>query len=277
MFEVILFSLVVVSGIVILLCKYIFKGVPQGGSTLMPISEYDHEPWYLDYARSFFPVLLVVFVLRGFIAEPFRIPSGSMLPTLEVGDFILVNKFKYGLRLPITHTKVVPMSDPQRGDVMVFRFPGDNKTNYIKRVIGLPGDIIEYNHKQLILNGQVIDIEGDGEYTPFAMNGREQAQDRYIQQLPNSGGSAEDVEFSIILENRSSSANRRITLPENTEFTVPEGQYFVMGDNRDHSLDGRFWGFVPDENVVGKAFFIWFHFNANKGGGFDFSRIGEDI
>ncbi len=273
MFEVILFSLVVVSAIVILLCKYVFKGIPQGQTKVIPIADYDHEPWYLDYARSFFPVLLVVFVLRGFIAEPFRIPSGSMLPTLEVGDFILVNKFKYGLRLPITHNKIVSMSDPERGDIMVFRFPGDNKTNYIKRVIGLPGDVIKYNQQQLILNGQVIGVQSDGEYTPFALDGRERVQNRYLQQLPNS----DDVEFSILLEGRSASANKRIALPEDTEFTVPEGQYFVMGDNRDHSSDGRFWGFVPDENIVGKAFFIWFHWNTNQGGGVDLSRIGEDI
>ncbi|MCL4137945.1 UNVERIFIED_CONTAM: hypothetical protein GTU68_020216 [Idotea baltica] len=259
MFEVILFSLVVISGIVILLCKYVFKGVPDGASQAIPITSYDQEPWYLDYARSFFPVLLVVFILRGFIAEPFRIPSGSMLPTLEVGDFILVNKFKYGLRLPITHNKVVSISDPKRGDTMVFRYPGDNKTNYIKRVIGLPGDVIRYSHKQLVINGQ------------------ERAQNRYLQKIPNVNDAPEDVEFSVLLENRSSSANRRIVLPENTEFTVPEGQYFVMGDNRDHSLDGRFWGFVPDENIVGKAFFIWFHWNTNQGGGVDLSRVGEDI
>ena len=162
MFEIILFGLVVVSGVVILLCRYVFKGIPQGVTQAIPIADYEDEPWYLDYARSFFPVLLVVFLLRGFIAEPFRIPSGSMLPTLEVGDFILVNKFKYGLRLPILYKKVVPLSDPKRGDIMVFRFPGDNKTNYIKRVIGLPGDQIEYNHKQLKINGELINLVANG-------------------------------------------------------------------------------------------------------------------
>ena len=269
MFEIILFSLVVVSGIVILLCRYVFIGISQGAG--------QQEPWYLDYARSFFPVLLIVFVLRGFVAEPFRIPSGSMLPTLEVGDFILVNKFTYGLRLPITHNKVITVNEPERGDIMVFRFPGDNVTNYIKRVIGLPGDVIEYNHKKIKINGQTIDISEDGEYTPFALDGRERSQRRFLQKLPNSNKNQQESEFSILLENRSSSANRRIALPENREFTVPEGQYFVMGDNRDHSLDGRFWGFVPDENVVGKAFFIWFHCNMNSGGGVKLSRIGEDI
>ncbi|MBX2848298.1 MAG: signal peptidase I [Acidiferrobacterales bacterium] len=277
MFEIILFALVIVTGITILLCKFVFKVIPEGSNKSIPLSEYVPEPWYLDYARSFFPVLLIVFLLRGFIAEPFRIPSGSMLPTLEVGDFILVNKFKYGLRLPITYSKVIPISDPQRGDIMVFRFPGDNKTNYIKRVIGLPGDRVEYSHKQLKINGELINVIADGDYTPFDLNGRKRVQERFLQALPNSADVTDSIEFSILLEKRSSSANRSIALPENRTFIVPQGQYFVMGDNRDHSLDGRFWGFVPDENVVGKAFFIWFHWNTNRGGGVNLSRIGEKI
>lgn len=269
MFEIILFGSVVLCAVVMLLCKYVFKGVPHGGNESIPIADFDLEPWYLDYARSFFPVLLIVFILRGFIAEPFRIPSGSMLPTLEVGDFILVNKYKYGLRLPITHDKVLTISEPKRGDIMVFRYPGDNKTNYIKRVIGLPGDTVEYRHKQLILNGQVFDAISDGKYTPFSTKGTQRALNRYSQRLPDSNEDFIDVEFSILLENRSSSGNISVT--------VPEGHYFVLGDNRDNSLDSRFWRFVPDDNVVGKAFFIWFHLNTNPGGGFKFSRLGEDI
>jgi len=217
---------------------------------------------------------LAVFILRGFIAEPFRIPSGSMLPTLEIGDFILVNKFAYGVRLPILHKKIITTDGPQRGDVMVFRFPGDNKTNYIKRVIALPGDEVAYNHKELMINGKLSELVVDGQYTPFALNGKERNVDRYLQSIDGEDNS----EFSIILEKSSSSANNlKVDLPENQLFTVPEGHFFVMGDNRDHSLDGRFWGFVPDKNVVGKAFFVWFHYNGNPGGGFKFSRIGEDI
>jgi len=270
-FEIILFGLVLFCGLIILLCKYVLKGVPSGSSKVQYLSEYENEPWFLDYARSFFPVLLLVFILRGFIAEPFRIPSGSMLPTLEVGDFILVNKFSYGIRLPILHKKIVPIDTPKRGQIMVFRYPGDDKTNYIKRVIGLPGDEIEYRHKRLYVNGQAIDAIANGTYKPF---GRNRPINRYLQRIPvsqNSAGNGDAgvSEYSILLEKRSSSPTKT--------WLVPEGHYFALGDNRDHSLDSRFWGFVPDENIVGKAFFIWFHWNSNKGGGVKLSRVGEDI
>jgi len=268
-FEIILFSLVAVCAAVILICKYVIKMVPAESTEAIYIAQHEQEPWYLDYARSFFPVLLIVFLLRGFIAEPFRIPSGSMLPTLEVGDFILVNKFSYGIRLPILHTKVLPVSSPKRGDIMVFRFPGDGKTNYIKRVIGLPGDTIKYTHKRLTVNGKPIDVVEDGTYTPFPMRGRPRALGKYKQTIATQKSEDEFLEYSILLEKRSSSPNR--------EWTVPEGKYFVLGDNRDHSLDSRFWNFVPEENVVGRAFFIWFHWNSHPKGGVDLSRIGEDI
>ena len=273
MFEIALFVAVIVCAIVILLCKYVFKKAPEKGAEPVAIVDLDEEPWYLDYARSFFPVLLVVFMLRGFIVEPFRIPSGSMMPTLEIGDFILVNKFAYGVRLPILHKKIVNTDGPQRGDVMVFRFPGDNKTSYIKRVIALPGDEVRYSHKELVINGQISKLVADGQYNPFSINGRTQTLDAYTQFIDGS----DNTEFSIVLDKRSSSANRVIALPEGKTFIVPEDKYFVMGDNRDNSQDGRFWGFVPDENVVGKAFFVWFHYNGNPGGGFKFSRIGEEI
>jgi signal peptidase I len=260
MFEVILFSLVVVCAAVILVCRLVFPSV----AARQP------EPWYLDYARSFFPVLFIVFLLRGFIAEPFRIPSGSMLPTLEVGDFILVNKYQYGIRLPVLHKKVLATGAPKRGDIMVFRWPEDNKTNYIKRVIGLPGDTIEYRNKQLFINGQRIETVDAGEYTPFPMNRRSsRALNRFTQMIPTAAA-AESVEYSILIDNY-----QRAKI--NDKITVPPGHYFMLGDNRDHSLDSRFWGFVPDQNIVGKAFFIWFHYNSNPGGGFKFSRIGENI
>ncbi len=262
MFELILFSLVMVCAAVIAICRWV---VPA-------LSKRDPEPWYLDYARSFFPVLLIVFILRGFIAEPFRIPSGSMLPTLEIGDFILVNKYQYGIRLPIVHDKVVEVQQPKRGDIMVFRWPRDNKTNYIKRVIGIPGDVIEYRNKQLFLNGERLENVATGEYLPFPVNrSRSHPHDRFTQLIPAANASEEDsVAYSILIDNfERAKINKKIV--------VPEGQYFVLGDNRDHSLDSRFWGFVPDENIVGKAFFIWFHYNNNPGGGLKFSRIGEDI
>lgn len=263
MFEVILFSLVVVCFVVIGVCRWL---IPS-------LSKRSPEPWYLDYARSFFPVLLIVFILRGFVAEPFRIPSGSMLPTLEVGDFILVNKYQYGIRLPILHDKVLNVKQPKRGDIMVFRWPRDNTTNYIKRVIGIPGDTIEYRNKQLFLNGERVEVEAAGMYTPFQVNRRRaHTLDRFTQFIPTANAAADEdrTDFSILIDNKErAKVNRKIT--------VPEGHYFVLGDNRDHSLDSRFWDFVPDENVVGKAFFIWFHYNTLPGGGLKFSRVGEDI
>ena len=271
MFEIILFGLVVLCATVIMLCRYVFKAVPAGGTEKIYIAKHDIEPWYLDYARSFFPVLLIVFLLRGFVAEPFRIPSGSMLPTLKVGDFILVNKFKYGIRLPILHDKVFAMDEPQRGEIMVFRYPRDNKTHYIKRVIGLPGDVIEYRQKRLSINGQNIPITPDGSYVPFSSNGHVRTVNRYLQALPGEEQSADSSssEFSILLNNRMHSRSHR--------WTVPEGHYFMMGDNRDNSQDSRVWGFVPEQNIVGEAFFIWFHWNSQAGGGIDLSRIGEEI
>jgi len=261
-FEVILFSLVMLCGAIMLFCKWIIPSLGQR----------DPEPLYLDYARSFFPVLLIVFILRGFIAEPFRIPSGSMLPTLEVGDFILVNKYQYGIRLPIVHDKVVELREPKRGDIMVFRWPVDNKTNYIKRVIGLPGDVVEYRNKQLYLNGEKVNVEADGSYTPFQRKGSfASTLARFTQIIPTAEAATEEgfADFSILINN-----SRRAQ--RNIRAVVPEGHYFVLGDNRDHSQDSRYWNFVPDENIVGKAFFVWFHYNT-QGGGLKLSRIGEDI
>lgn len=200
------------------------------------------EPWPVDYARSFFPVLLVVLVLRSFVIEPFQIPSGSMRPTLKVGDFILVNKFTYGLRLPVLHTEIVDLGEPERGDVMVFRFPEEPSVNFIKRVIGLPGDHIRYEDKQLYVNGepvpkQLLDV------TPEEAPGEllfEEKLGEHVHGLYN---------------------NPRDPGPQVRELVVPEGHYFMMGDNRDHSNDSRYWGFVPQENIVGKAFAVWMHWD----------------
>jgi len=251
-FEIGLFCLTILTGLVILVCKLI------GGNA----SESHDEPWYLDYSKSFFPVLLIVFLLRGLVVEPFRIPSGSMLPTLEIGDFILVNKYQYGLRLPILRHKLIDISDPKRGDIMVFRYPKDNRTNFIKRIVGVPGDMIEYRHKRLYVNGELVNNTENGIYEPFSLNGKKSELNHYNEQLPGR-------EHSILIDSNSFS--------QSLKTVVPEGQYFVLGDNRDHSLDSRFWGFVPDKNVVGKAFFIWFHFNVNEGGGMKLGRIGTDI
>ncbi|MCW4152839.1 signal peptidase I [Halomonas sp. 18H] len=200
------------------------------------------DPWPVDYARSFFPVLLVVLLLRSFLVEPFQIPSGSMRPTLAVGDFILVNKFTYGLRLPVLNTKVVELGEPERGDVMVFRFPKETGVNFIKRVVGLPGDRIRYEGKQLFVNGDAVPKE-------------------LLETAPQ--GAPQEL---LLQEQLGEVAHQIYNNPEDPGpqmrgVEVPEGHYFVMGDNRDHSNDSRYWGFVPEENVVGEAFAVWMHWN----------------
>ncbi|WP_344800664.1 signal peptidase I [Litoribacillus peritrichatus] len=196
------------------------------------------EPYLIELGKSFFPVFFVVLVVRSFVAEPFQIPSGSMLPTLKVNDFILVNKFEYGLRLPVAGTKVVPYKDPARGDVMVFKFPNNPKINFIKRVVGLPGDRITYKDKQLFINDKLV------EETLIQPPSLQNRMGSYTEQLG-------EVSHQIY----KASSMARV----NKTWTVPEGHYFVMGDNRDNSNDSRFWGFVPDELVVGKAFAVWMH------------------
>ncbi len=213
---------------------------PDDAGAAVDGAEAPREPYLVDLSRSFFPVLAIVLVLRSFLVEPFQIPSGSMLPTLEVGDFILVNKYAYGLRLPVAGTKVVDIGDPERGDVMVFRYPKDGETNYIKRVVGMPGDRIRYRNKQLFING-------------------EQVESRFIARLPPvelRRETLDDVEHDVFLTMGRPGAGGE------GEWVVPEGHYFVMGDNRDNSNDSRYWGMVPDELVVGKAFAIWMHWKS---------------
>ncbi len=225
-------------------------------------------PWWIEYGVSFFPVILFVFVLRSFVVEPFRIPSGSMLPTLQSGDLILVNKFSYGIRLPVIDKKVIPTGAPERGDVMVFRYPVDPDIDYIKRVVGLPGDEVAYLDKKLYINGELVPHQRDGDYF-------EPDRVSYTAQYKEKLG---EIEHKILLdENKYQEIGPIWKFPyfNNCQYVrngvrckVPEGQYFVMGDNRDNSADSRYWGFVPDSNVVGKAFFIWMNFG-------DLSRIGR--
>lgn len=215
------------------------------------------EPVLVEYSRSFFPVLLVVLLLRSFAVEPFRIPSGSMMPTLLVGDFILVNKYHYGLRLPVINTQVTEGEEPERGDVIVFRYPEDPSVNYIKRIIGLPGDRIEYRDKILFVNGEPQPQTTVGLYGLHAGN-------PVSLKREDLGGVLHD----ILIEHG--------PVAGDAVYTVPEGEYFVMGDNRDNSNDSRRWGTVPEENLVGKAFFIWLNWNFSNGQ-HDFSRIGNDI
>jgi len=219
----------------------------------------DHVPMLVEYVQSFFPVFLVVLVLRSFLFEPFRIPSGSMIPTLLVGDFILVNKFSYGVRLPITHTKILDTGSPERGDVAVFRFPDNPRLDYIKRVIGLPGDEVIYENRQFVVNGQAVEITGD---VPYVSPVTEQSvQGAVVREELLGEDTHEILEYPVEVPKRSGT------------FVVPEGHYFMVGDNRDRSNDGRFWGFVPEENLVGKARFIWMHWN----GGVIWSRLGDSI
>ena len=218
------------------------------------------EPLAVEYARSFFPIILVVLVIRSFIAEPFRIPSGSMLPTLHVGDFILVNKFAYGIRLPVLNSKVLETGEPQRGDVVVFRYPKNPQVDYIKRVIGLPGDTIGYFNKTVYINGKKVAQEVKEKNSellslvPVRNELRFEALD----------GAAHDILVD---------PDRRLV---EGEAVVPEGEYFVMGDNRDNSNDSRFWGTVPEANLVGEAFFIWMSWDWNSGG-IVWDRLGNSI
>ena len=219
------------------------------------------EPAYVEYARAFFPVILIVFLIRSFLVEPFRIPSGSMLPSLYIGDFILVNKFTYGVRLPVINSKIMDSSQPKRGEVMVFRFPGNPSINYIKRVVGIPGDHILYKDKKLYINGTPMD-QADGR--PYFFASGSDAQGEALRSRENLDG----VRHDILTTNRPD-----MPLPE---IVVPEGQYFVMGDNRDHSNDSRYWGFVPDQNLVGKAFLIWFSWDMTDQGKMFWQRIVWD-
>jgi signal peptidase I len=226
------------------------------------------QPWWLEYSASFFPVILVVFVVRSFVVEPFKIPSGSMVPTLRVGDFILVNKFNYGIRLPITNTKITEGRPLERGDVVVFRYPKDESVDYIKRVIGLPGDTVAYQDKQLTINGKPVPETAlpdylDEERLGYAKQFEEDLDGRKNAILNNPAVppfivGAEDYPYR---DNCTYNARGVIC-------KVPPGNYFMMGDNRDNSADSRYWGFAPDKNIVGRAFFIWMNFS-------DLKRIGS--
>jgi signal peptidase I len=225
------------------------------------------QPWWLDWTAGLFPVIIAVFVLRSFLFEPFKIPSGSMIPTLLVGDLILVNKYTYGLRLPVFNTKLTQGTPPKRGDVMVFRYPPKPSLDYIKRVVGVPGDEVAYLNKRLTINGKPVPTRALPDFF-------DQDAMRYFKQFEEQLGDGkhrmlnddERPAFVPGVENFPMKENCRYSV-EGVVCKVPEGHYFMMGDNRDNSLDSRYWGFVPDRNIVGKAFLVWMNFSS-------LSRIG---
>jgi len=251
-FPAILVGLVVVTGIIWLIDSLVWakqRSIRQG-----------KDPIMVEYAKSFFPIILIVLVIRSFIAEPFRIPSGSMLPTLHIGDFILVNKFSYGIRLPVINKKIIEIGDPERGDVVVFRYPNNPKLDYIKRIVGLPGDTVGYFNKIIYINGEEVP---------------NQFKEKSIDLL-----TLVPIKSELRVETLGEHQHELLVdLSHNKlegEIVVPKGEYFVMGDNRDNSQDSRVWGTVPEQNLVGEAFFIWMSWDWSEGG-IMWSRLGDSI
>lgn len=234
------------TGTVVAINKFVWHKQGDGGG-------FAGRRTLVEYSQSFFPVLLFVLVIRSFVFEPFRIPSGSMMPTLLQGDFIFVKKYAYGLRLPVTETKFIETGEPERGDVIVFRLPSDPSINYIKRVVGLPGDEIVYERHRLMINGELVAIDKAPEATP--------AEPKFIEQL---GERRHDI---LIM-------NPAYSVMDGT-YTVPEGHYFVMGDNRDNSRDSRWIGPIPETHLVGEAVRIWMHVDGLTWPRWD--RVGDKI
>ena len=272
-FALILFLATVVTGVVALADRLVFarQRAPDA-----------REPWWIEYPKSFFPVLLIVFLLRSFVAEPFKIPSSSMRPTLVVGDFILVNKFAYGLRLPIVEQKVIPIADPKRGDVLVFRYPVNPSQDFIKRVVGVGGDEVVYRGKKLTVNGRPLPQVPEGSYS-YVEGLRFETTER-LRETADTGAGPKEYTIArnpqaqpVYPQNVRSFPDRQNCDYNDDGFAcrVPAGHYFMMGDNRDNSDDSRYWGFVPDDHIRGRAFFVWFNWDDITS--FEFKRIGSGI
>jgi signal peptidase I len=266
-FALLLTALSAFTGVVWLVDSLFFR---KSRALMVAEGEEVPEPALVDYSRSLFPVLFFVLVLRSFLAEPFRIPSESMMPNLLVGDFILVNKYDYGLRLPVLNKKILQVGEPKRGDVVVFHYPGRDTedpqkgTDYIKRIIGLPGDVIEVNEDQVTINGVKLAYTQAGVFEG------------------KNGASLDDTGTNMLREELPGRPHTVMDTPGSPfapgTWVVPPGHYFAMGDNRDHSADSREWGFVPEENLVGRAMVIWLNCEGWVcSDGFDYSRIGDTI
>lgn len=253
-FELVLFYATLVCGVIALLDVIFWAKKRKQSQRKMPM--------IIDYARAFFPVLLLVFLLRSFLYEPFRIPTGSLKPTLDVGDFILVNKFHYGIRLPVVHTKIFSINEPKRGDIMVFRWPPNPSFDFIKRVIGIPGDRISYINKELYVNGEKVPQS-------FVKNTTDKDESGTLWDVQLKAEDFFGIKHDIY-------QNPTKISEDFHDIVVPKGMYFAMGDNRDDSADSRFWGFIPEENIVGKATLVWMSWNSDK---FNvrWNRIGKII
>jgi len=255
-FAAVLVFLTFLSGIIWLVDSLFFSGKRK--TVVIKSGKTQETPLMVDYAKSFFPIFLFVLILRSFIAEPFRIPSASMMPTLLIGDFILVNKYDYGIRLPVLNTLVIQNKTPERGDIIVFRYPENPAIPYIKRVVGLPGDHVAYYDKTLFINGEPVKQEILGKYAAMGSGKMMEGASLRLEIL-------DTVSHEILVD--------LARYSREVEGIVPDNQYFVLGDNRDNSKDSRYWGFVPDENLIGRAFLVWMNWDA-RNGGIEWGRIG---
>ncbi len=278
-----------ISGVVWALEHFVFRHIRTGAALAAGRDpEKLQLPNTVDYARSFFPIMAVLLVVRSFIFEPYRIPSDSMMPTLLDGDFIVVNKFAYGLRWPVMHQKFLSVGLPMRGDVVVFRWPPDTGINYVKRVVGLPGDLVEIRSDQIFINGRSISFKFLGRYQDGCYLNMRLAEEN-MEGRPHkvlhclSGDSLaipllpscdRDISQSYLCNE---ATENRVDDSGDATMQVPLGQYLMVGDNRDNSSDGRYWGFVDESLLVGKANLIWFNWDLQRSGGPNWSRIGTQI